>query len=332
MTRRERVQAALRGEPVDRAPISLWHHFPGQDDTADALAASTVAFQARYDCDLVKLMPTGMYPVMDYGVAVRPSADAIGTTRFVRGPIREPADWSRLPEVAPDRGVLGAQVEAVRLVRAHLGPGSPVIQTIFSPLTVAAKLAGDHAPVLALAASDPDALNVVLARLAGDVVRFGRACLEAGADGFFFATQLGGRAFEPAYRRFGVPYDLRVLERLRGDSWCTILHLHGTDPLFELADEYPVDAVNWHDRDTRPTLSEGLARTRRALVAGIARGGAIAQGRPEEAAAEVRDAVRQTAGRRLIVAPGCVIPYRAPESNLSAARRAVGDGTGFAQG
>ncbi|MDR7482458.1 MAG: uroporphyrinogen decarboxylase family protein [Armatimonadota bacterium] len=323
MTRHERVRAALAGEPVDRVPISFWQHFPGQDQHADTLADATIRYQRRFDLDLVKLMPTGMYSVVDYGVSVVPSGDSIGTTRHAAGPIREPGDWARLPTVSPARGALAVQVEAVRLVRRGLGPDVPILQTIFSPLTMAAKIAGGNAQ-LTLAGHEA-ALEPAQARLAEDVIAFGRACLDGGADGFFFATQLANGAAPPGwYERLGVRYDLHVLEALRPRSWALWLHLHGDDPLFELADRYPIDGVNWHARETQPSLAAAMLRTRRGLVGGVARMGPIASGRPEEVVAEVRDAIAQTGGARLIVAPGCVIPTTAPERNLEALRRAVG--------
>ena len=325
MTHRERIRATLTGQSVDRPAISLWHHFPGEDEIARGLADATVRFQRRYDLDVVKLMPTGMYPAIDYGVAVRPSNDEIGTTRFAAGPIHSPGDWARLPAVSPAGGTLAREVEVIRLVRAALGRDAVVIQTIFGPLTIAAKIAGTAEAVAETAKRDEAALREGLARISDDVIAFGRACLEAGADGFFFATQLADRSALPdgMYRRLGVPYDLRVLNALRDGAWCTIMHLHGPAPMFELADEYPVDAVNWHDRETQPSLADALRLTKRTLAAGIARRGPIVSGTPEDAAAEVRDAVRQTSGARLIAAPGCVIPYRAPEKNLRAARQAV---------
>ncbi len=106
MTHRERVRAALRGEAVDRPPVALWRHFPGEDATVEGLVAATVTFQRAFDLDLVKLMPTGMYGVIDYGVTVEGSNDDIGTTRYVAGPIREAADWEQLPAISPERGVL----------------------------------------------------------------------------------------------------------------------------------------------------------------------------------------------------------------------------------
>jgi len=327
MTRRERIAATLRGEPTDRPAVSLWHHFPGQDRTPSGLAEATIGFQREYNVDLIKLMPTGMYSVMDYGVDIKLSDGPGGSTRFASGPVHGPDDWRRLPAVSPERGMLRDQLQVVRLVRDALGPDTPIIQTIFSPLTMASKLVGSTDVVVRTATEHEPAVREALARMADDVVAFGKACLKAGVDGFFFATQLAGRTTLPdgLYRRLGAPYDVRILRELRAGAWCTMLHLHGENPMFELAEEYPVDIVNWHDRDTRPSLAEAMQLTTRALAAGIARGGVIAKGRADEAAAEVRDAVQQTNGRRVIVAPGCVIPYRAPAENLLAARNAVED-------
>jgi uroporphyrinogen decarboxylase len=323
MTRHERVQAAFRGETADRVPIAFWQHFPGRDHEPALLADATAAYQRRFDLDFIKLMPTGMYSVMDYGVTVTPSQDAIGTTRYASGPIREPADWTRLRAAPPERGVLGQQVDVVRRVRTALGPQVPVLQTIFSPLTMAAKVSGgDVAPVIA---EHEDLLRHALTRFTDDVVAFGRACLAAGADGFFFATQLATRNALPAgvYERVAVPYDLQVLDALRPGAWGVILHLHGDDPLFHLADRYPIDAVNWHARETAPSLGSGHARTRRGVVGGIARMGPVTAGSVAEVDAEARDAIDQAGGRRLVVAPGCVIPTTAPAENLLALRRAV---------
>jgi uroporphyrinogen decarboxylase len=323
MTRHERVRAAFHGQPVDRVPVSFWQHFPAYDADPSSLAEATVQYQRRFDLDFVKLMPTGMYSVMDYGVTVVPSGDASGTTLYADGPVKGREDWGRLPAVSPRQGVLGDQVEVVRSVRRALGPAVPLLQTIFSPLTMVAKLTG--ASIQAVLREHDAALLPALDRLAEDVIAFGHACLGAGSDGFFFATQLATQTALPTgdYERFGVPYDLKVLNALRDRSWGIILHLHGDEPLFALADRYPIDAVNWHARETSPSLPEALGRTTRALAGGIAREGAVLTGTPEDVAAEVRDAIAATDGRRLIVAPGCVIPTTAPEANLEALRRAV---------
>ena len=53
MNKVERLQATLRGEPVDRVAVALWRHFPVDDQAPDTLAAATVEWQAQYDFDLV---------------------------------------------------------------------------------------------------------------------------------------------------------------------------------------------------------------------------------------------------------------------------------------
>jgi uroporphyrinogen decarboxylase len=219
--------------------------------------------------------------------------------------------------------VLRDQVTVVRAVRAALGPQVPIFQTIFSPLTMAAKLTGRSMETVVR--EHEAALPAALERLAGDVIAFGQACLDAGADGFFFATQLATPGALPpgAYERLGEPYDLQVLRALRPGASGIILHLHGDDPFFGLADRYPIDAVNWHARETRPSLAGGLTATVRGLVGGIARMGPVVSGTPEEVTAEARDAIAQTGEHRLTVAPGCVIPTTATEANLLALRRAV---------
>jgi uroporphyrinogen decarboxylase len=239
----------------------------------------------------------------------------------VSGPIQEPADWTTLPAVSPDRGVLADHVEVVRQVRAALGPDVPVIQTVFSPLTMAAKLLGNKLPSEHL---ESEELPGALSRLADDVIAFGQACLRAGVDGFFFATMHANRAVDrEIYERLGAPYDARILEAVRPSSSAIMLHLHGQDPYFDLAERYPVDAVSWEDRETSPTLGEALDQTTRCLVGGVGRFHPLTEGTPDEVAAEVGDAIRQTGGRRVIVAPGCTLPVTVAESNLRALLAAV---------
>jgi uroporphyrinogen decarboxylase len=326
MTKAERVRATIAGQETDRTPVSFWHHFPGQDRTIDGLVNATLDLQRQYDLDLVKLMPTGMYCVVDYGATIALREDEMGTTRLETSPIASPQDWGRLPPASPHQGELGAQAEVVRRVRAALGPNVPVIQTIFSPLTIAHKLAGDT--LLKHLDGAEGSVREALERFAEDSIAFGRACFAAGANGVFFATRHASADAglpEGVFQRLGVPYDLRVLEALAEDedNWCTVLHLHGDEPFFDVADLYPVDAVSWHDRETGPPIREAAGRTARMMVAGINRMGAITRGDAEAAVVEIQDAIWQAEGRRLLVAPGCVLPGPWQEAAMAAVRLAV---------
>ena len=40
MNKRERLEATVAGEPVDRVAVALWRHWPGDDQRAEDLARS----------------------------------------------------------------------------------------------------------------------------------------------------------------------------------------------------------------------------------------------------------------------------------------------------
>ncbi|HEV2106682.1 MAG TPA: uroporphyrinogen decarboxylase, partial [Thermomicrobiales bacterium] len=101
MTSRERVQAAVRGEDVDRPPVGLWRHFPEQDQRAEDLAASTLTWQQQFGFDLIKFMPPGDYPIIDWGAESRFEGAPGGTRTTTRFPITGPADWTTLKPVDP---------------------------------------------------------------------------------------------------------------------------------------------------------------------------------------------------------------------------------------
>ena len=85
---------------------------------------------------------------------------------------------------------------------------------------------------------------------------------------------------------------------------------------------YPVHALNWHDRRTRPTLVEGERLSGRCVAGGIDEQ-AVATMLPDAAAAQARRTVADLGGRHVMVAPGCVIPVATPDQTIHAIVAAV---------
>jgi len=54
VNKKERVDAALRGEPVDRVPASMWGHDFEREWSAHGLAEAMVENFTRYDWDYLK--------------------------------------------------------------------------------------------------------------------------------------------------------------------------------------------------------------------------------------------------------------------------------------
>ncbi len=320
MNKRERILAASRREPTDRIPIAFWRHFPGDDQRAPDLAQATIAFQERYDFEFAKVSPSNSFAGEDWGARTAFRGSAEGTRDYLDRPVKQPSDWRKLQPLDVSKGALGRSIETLRLLKAHWGDSVPFIETIFNPLMTARYLRGDTLWLADMRESPKD-FRAGLEVITDTVARFAKASIEAGAAGLFFATQSATyrQVSEAEYREYGLPYDLKVFAAASG-AWFNLLHLHGDDIMFQLAREYPVQAVNWHDRTTKPSLREARDQFGGALVGGVAQHSTMMQGDPQDVAAQVRDAIAQVGGGvGLIVGAGCVLPIPTPESNIKAA-------------
>ena len=321
-THKERIQACLRGEIIDRPPVALWRHFPVDDQAPETLAKATVHFQRNYDFDLVKVTPSSSFCVKDWGVEDEWRGDPEGTREYTKRVIHEPQDWEKLPVLDPSAPHLAAQLECLRLVRAELGPDTPILQTIFNPLAQAKNLAGNET-LLSHIRLHPEAVLRGIEVITESTHRFVEACLDTGIDGIFFAIQhaQAGLLTDEEYMIFGLTHDQRALEPA-SNLWCNLLHLHGHNINYSLAGTLKFPIVNWHDRETSPSLIEAQN-----YFAGVKCGGlrqdTLVYTNQTEVQDEAWNALQQTAGKRFILATGCVVPIIAPHGNIVAARNIV---------
>jgi uroporphyrinogen decarboxylase len=323
MTRRERLLAAARGSDMDRPAVALWRHFPGDDQRPSDLADATVAWQAQYDWDFIKVSPSSSFCLVDWGAEDQWVGGDEGTREYTRRVVHEAEDWANLPLLDPQAGRLGGQLRCLELIGETVGEEIPYIQTIFSPLAQARNLSGSDRLLVHLRRS-PELVRAGLETITETTIRFVQACPATGAAGIYYAVSAAnyGLLSEAEYRTFGEPYDRRILAAAE-ECWFNVVHLHGTDVMFDLVAGYPAQALNWHDRETWPSLGEGMQRFPGAVSGGLARFDDLLRSNPQDIRALAADAIRQTSGRRLILSAGCVTPVNTPFSNLHAVRQAV---------
>lgn len=324
LTHRERLQACLAGDAaLDRPPVALWRHFPVDDQAPESLAAAIVSFQNLYDFDLVKVTPASSFCLKDWGVEDVWEGDSEGTRRYTRSVIEKPQDWEHLKPLDPRKAPhLAAQLACLRQLRRELGAQVPLLQTIFNPFSQAKHLVGtDRFPVHLR--KYPEAVLKGLEAVTETTRRFLEAAGETGIDGIFYAVQhaQAGVLSWSEYKTLALPLDRRVIEPAHAYT-CNLLHLHGADIYFELVDELPFQIVNWHDRETPPTLADARKSFQGVLCGGISQR-TIVLGEIAEVRREALDAIAQTRGQRFILGTGCVVPITAPNGNILAARRSV---------
>jgi uroporphyrinogen decarboxylase len=231
--------------------------------------------------------------------------------------------WYALQRLEPDQGALGSQLRCLGQIRDAVGDEVPIIQTIFNPLSQAKNLVGKEHLVAHLR-QDPVAVRTGLETITATTVRFIEAARDQGIDGIFLAVQHASYELmcEREYEEFGTRFDRRLLDAASG-LWLNVLHLHGNRVMFDLVADYPVQVINWHDRETPPSLREGQERVKGAVLGGLRQWDTMLRGTPDEVRREAEEALQQTGGRRFILGTGCVTPVTAPWANLRTARDVV---------
>jgi uroporphyrinogen decarboxylase len=316
MTHWERIEAAINGAALDHPPVSLWRHFPDRDQTAADLAAVTFDWQARFGFDFIKLMPPGDYMTIDWGAESFYRGNSNGTRDTVRFPVNGVEDWRRITPVPINRGMTAQVIGAAGLVHDRVGASVPLLQTIFSPLTTAMKLSNGR--VIDHLRERPDIVHEALRTITGVTRDIVTASFHSGASGVFFATQCARHDLlsSTEFQEFGARYDLPVIQAAE-ESRFTLLHIHGFEIMFDELSRYPVHALNWHDRRAFPSLIDGRAASGKCVAGGID-DQAIVTSSEMEAARQAEDALATTGGRRMMLAPGCVVPVATPLDNVTA--------------
>jgi uroporphyrinogen decarboxylase len=317
MNKRERLEAAIAGQSVDRVPVAFWRHFPGDDQVPAALAAATIAFQRRWDFDFVKVTPASSFQIKDWGVKDEWQGNIEGTRQYTFHPIQRPGDWRSLKALEARSGALGAQLTCLKTIVEAL-PDVPVIQTVFSPLAQMKNLAGERL-LIDLRQHKAD-VKAALETITQSTLAFVREIAATGAAGIFYAVQHASANLlsEAEFVEFGREYDLRILEATK-NYWLNVMHIHGDNVYFDAVADYPLQVWNWHDRETGPALAAGLAKIMGAACGGIARDSVMLCGQPEAVRQQVADAIAQTKGRRYMIGTGCVTMIPTPEINIRTA-------------
>jgi uroporphyrinogen decarboxylase len=329
MTKTERVQAALAGREVDSVPVSAWGHDFLREWTAEGLAEATLEAYRRFDWDFVKVNPRATYYAEDWGGRFQPSGRDDHPPQLIEAGVKTAADLTSLHRLNPARGAYGQQLAALRLIAEELAGEVPFIQTIFSPLAVMSRLAGGRHVVRGLIKEAPEALDGALSVMAGTLAVYAAACLEAGASGIFYAPvewASHDSCSEAEYRRFGRPYDLKILGSVQGASF-NILHVCRNNNMLESLLDYPVHCFHWAATGSgNPRLKDIQAKSEMAVAGGVTHDSTILSGTAEDVAAEARSAMAETGGRRFLLAPGCSIVPQTPEANLRAMVQAARGG------
>src|SRR5271157_3843764 len=143
MNKKERVEAAVRGENVDRVPVSIWRSDYLHEWDISSLMTSIVEDFTANDWDFLKVNPRGTYFAEAWKARYRPAGAEYQAPIFEDSPIKSVSDWKRIRQLDPDRGPFKEQLRLMQLLDHQVGYDAYFMQTIFCPLGVAKYLVGN---------------------------------------------------------------------------------------------------------------------------------------------------------------------------------------------
>jgi len=305
MTKIERVRAALAGKPVDRPPFSIWYHFGNQHASPERTAQVHLEFFEAYDLDLLKVMNDYDYP-MPEGMEV----------------MATPEDLKRLAPFDVTRTPLGRQLKAIELIAKSLQDKALFVDTVFNAWNTLRRNLVKEA-MEPLMAKHPEALEAALQIVNDNLIQYALASLERGAAGIFLSVPASVESITPEqYARFMRPFDLQLLNAIRGKGECHILHAHGEQLYLDQLLDYPAHALSWADLNGGPSIAEARRRIPLTLMAGLDH-----IKFPYVSARVIRDqvknAVAQAGNTKFILAPGCSVATYSFLPLIKAARDAA---------
>ncbi|MGO9377569.1 MAG: uroporphyrinogen decarboxylase family protein [Dissulfurispiraceae bacterium] len=324
----QRIQAAVRFEQTDRAPVipQVFGHaavFAGKAlgeylRDGETLAQCQLKAVAHYGYDAV-------FALMDAGL----ETEAVGSHLLYRTDIypsvdkyavEDIGDLNRL--VVPDPNSSGRMPEllkAVRILRRELGDEIMIVGCVLGPMTLAMQLMGPE-KALFLSVDEPDLFCRVLDFATDVAIAFGLAQIEAGVHMPFVFDPSASPAVVPPqfFREFLLSRLKRLFSALKsGGSLANWLHIAGpAETIFPYYQEAGVELANF-DYSIDPL------RARQILPAICLNGNvkpfSFVDATPGDIASECAGLLDKLGpGCGYILSSGCEIPPEANPENVAA--------------
>ncbi len=326
MHKRQRLERAIAGEPVDRVPVALWRHWPGDDQRYADLARSTIDFQHDYNWDFVRVMPSRNFQVVDYGVQDAWEGHAQGSRDIKKRIISRSLAWTELRPLSPERGALLQQIQCLRLISQALqADTAPILQTVYSPLIQAAQMAGRQKALRDMRVR-PDRLRSGLNQLSESTKRFLEALRKVpGVAGIFLVIEFASHDVmsEVEYAAHVLPHIQDILDDLPEHWWLNIIQVGGLSPMLTLFADLPIQALNWDTRTSADELAKAKSLFSFAVCGGLNAHDDLLRGTPALLSSVVRDAINQSESRKFILSGSGSGFINTPISNIRAVRSSV---------
>jgi [methyl-Co(III) methanol-specific corrinoid protein]:coenzyme M methyltransferase len=226
-----------------------------------------------------------------------------------------------VPENLLEKPSMRVVLDALSILRRHVGGKVAIIGKVMGPWTIAYHMAGTQNLLLRIGLGEEDKVIKMLRQLMPVSIAFAKAQFQAGADIVVLADHATGNLVGSYhYKELLLPIHQEMTSTIEGPL---ILHVCGNclDRL-ELFADAGFDAYHFEWQVDAKMAVERVGH-RMCLVGNVNNAQVLYQGAPDDVYKQVRYAVEAGVN---IIAPECAVPLATPLENLKALVTAVHEG------
>lgn len=336
MNHRQRVLAAIRGEPTDTIAVAPYIYdaaaqfagVPLQQFYTDgqAMANAQLALHGVLGQDVIAVGCDNYYIAEGFGCEIEYQPDELPTLR--RGALEslQSIDDLTVPDPQCD-GRMPVMLSAIRRVRQAVGGEIAIRSPGTGPFALASYLIGTQQWLYevglvkaGMADGNEPAIHRALELATAALIAFGKACADAGADILHCGDSLAScNVISPAtYRRFAKPYQQRVFQAWREHgATATLLHICGdsSQVIGDYAETGPDVIEVDHAVDLRHARQ--VVGRRVALMGNVHTVTELLQGKVSTVRRACQACIAQDGpSGRFVLGSGCIVPRLTPLANL----------------
>lgn len=327
MSKKERIDMTLAGQPADRIPVSFWRHFYEHEDTPRGLSDAMIKFQEDYDWDFMKVNPRASYHHEDWGVQYKFFKDGFKKPQRVSYSLKKISHLKDIKPLNPLKApVLRDHLDSLHYISKALQGKTYFLMTVFTPLSIAADMAESRDVFYQYMQEEPQLVLDAVEAITETYEKFVEEALNTGISGLFYATTYWGsydRLSSEEFDKFSKPFDKRILQLVQNSPF-NILHVCKSNNMLAELKDYPVHAFNWDASDpSNIKLDEGKELLGKTVIGGIDHQKTLSEGSSQDCIKEAEHALSRLGQNGWMLGAGCTYSPEAPSSNLKALRRWV---------
>lgn len=338
-TKRERVNAVLNGKLADRPPITAYRHFPGHERNPEELANTMLEFHEKYDWDILKIHPAATYMQEVWGQEFDyiNYENEIFPTRISETDSK--CDLSIFTEKDIDTPVLKDHIEVVKIIKEKMKDDAPVLQTVFTPISILTGVFGfpmvrrhfpaDRAddPIFDIMENREGELLEALENITQTYINYWKGLKEAGCDGMFLAGvswARSGYATEEEWEKYVKDFDEKICDAIRADGGIVMYHTCGIKSNPQRFVNYNIDILHWDQgAENNPDIKEAAEYLGDITPMGGVDEMLFGNNEEVEIARQAELAINENKDVPFILAPYCSISIHSTDEEVMAFRNSV---------